>query len=156
MAIITLNNNSLSSVTALPAGVGGKVLQVVYNITSTETNSTSSTWLDVLSLNITPSSASNKVLALASGGGCIKSSGDTQFEMRITRDGSQVGETKGLNTGNTSNLFITSTTINELDEPNSNSALTYKIQIRNRDSSGNCTICQNGADTSITLMEVAG
>jgi hypothetical protein len=29
MAIITLNNNSLSSVTALPAGVGGKVLQVV-------------------------------------------------------------------------------------------------------------------------------
>ena len=30
MAIITLNNNSLSSVTALPAGVGGKVLQVKY------------------------------------------------------------------------------------------------------------------------------
>ena len=28
MAIITLNNNSLSSVTSLPAGVGGKVLQV--------------------------------------------------------------------------------------------------------------------------------
>ena len=156
MAIITLNNNSLSSVTSLPAGVGGKVLQVVYNITSTETNSTSSTWLDVLSLNITPSSTSNKILALASGGGCVKSTADTQFEMRITRDGSQIGETKGLNTGNTSNLFVTSTTINELDEPSSSSALTYKIQIRNRDSAGNCTICQNGADTSITLMEIAG
>jgi len=29
MAIITLNNNSLSSVISLPAGVGGKVLQVM-------------------------------------------------------------------------------------------------------------------------------
>ena len=29
MAIITLNNNSLSSISSLPAGVGGKVLQVV-------------------------------------------------------------------------------------------------------------------------------
>jgi hypothetical protein len=32
MAIITLNNNSLSSVTALPAAIAtGKVLQVVIN-----------------------------------------------------------------------------------------------------------------------------
>ena len=35
MAIITLNNNSLSSVTALPAGVGGKVLQIVQGTTGT-------------------------------------------------------------------------------------------------------------------------
>ncbi len=156
MAIITLNNNSLSSVTSLPAGVGGKVLQTVYTITSTETTSTTTTWVDVLSLSITPSSTSNKILVLASCGGTIKSGGDTQINLRVTRDGSQVGEIKGCNTGDTSTLFTPGGTINELDEPSSISSIEYKIQIQNRDSAGNCTICQNGADTSITLMEIAG
>jgi L-2-hydroxyglutarate oxidase LhgO len=44
MAIITLNNNSLSSVTALPAGVGGKVLQIQFQTTTGEINSTSATY----------------------------------------------------------------------------------------------------------------
>ena len=66
MAIITLNNNSLSSVTALPAGVGGKVLQVV-SVSKTDTFSTTSdSFVDVtgLTLNITPSATSSKILVI--------------------------------------------------------------------------------------------
>ena len=36
MAILRANNNTLSSVTALPTGLGGKVLQVV-SVTKTDT-----------------------------------------------------------------------------------------------------------------------
>ena len=65
MAIITLNNNSLSSVTALPAGVGGKVLQVSSQVrnTSQQTIATTTyTDLTSLSIAITPSSTSSKIL----------------------------------------------------------------------------------------------
>ena len=67
MAIITLNNNSLSSVTALPAGVGGKVLQVVQGIYTLFAQTNSQSFVDTgLSKTITPSSTSNKILAIAS------------------------------------------------------------------------------------------
>ena len=67
MAIITLNNNSLSSVTSLPAGVGGKVLQVVQTFKSDSFSSTSDGFFDItgLSVAITPSSASNKILVIS-------------------------------------------------------------------------------------------
>ena len=64
MAIITLNNNSLSSVTSLPAGVGGKVLQVVQGSTTTAVQHATSYGDTNLSASITPSSSSNKVLIM--------------------------------------------------------------------------------------------
>ena len=47
----TLQNNGSALVT-------GKVLQVVYAVTTTTVSLTSTTWTDVLSLNITPSATS--------------------------------------------------------------------------------------------------
>jgi hypothetical protein len=63
MAIITLNNNSLSSVTSLPAAIAtGKVLQVVTSTNSTNINTTGGSFVTTNhSLSITPSSSSNKV-----------------------------------------------------------------------------------------------
>jgi hypothetical protein len=61
MAIITLNNNSLSSVTALPAAIAtGKVLQVVTTTKTDVTSTTSASFVDItgMSVSITPSSAS--------------------------------------------------------------------------------------------------
>ena len=58
-----INNASLDNVTGLPAGVGGKVLQVVNAKNGTLVTSSSSTWSDIgLTASITPSSASNKIL----------------------------------------------------------------------------------------------
>ena len=70
MAIITLNNNSLSGVTALPAGVGGKVLQVVSTNMDVDTTTSSSSYVAVTNfeVNITPSSTSSKVFVLANWG----------------------------------------------------------------------------------------
>jgi len=68
MALIKLNNNSISAVTELPAGVGGKVLQVqstFYNVpftqaisaeTDTSINTTN------LKVDITPTSTLSKIM----------------------------------------------------------------------------------------------
>ena len=67
MAITRLNNNSITSVTALPSAIPtGKVLQVVQTIDKdqgsfTLATDTLSTWMTV---NITPSSTSSKIFAL--------------------------------------------------------------------------------------------
>ena len=62
MAIIKPNNNTISAITALPAGVGGKVLQVQQVSTSTQTAINGTTWTDIggLELTITPIISSSK------------------------------------------------------------------------------------------------
>ena len=135
---------------------GGKVLQVVYAQSSTEVSSTNTTFQDVVSASITPSATSSKVLVLAAAGGLMKSGGDTQLNLRIIRDSTAIGETKGNNTDNSDKLFVPGAPINELDEPSSTSSLTYKLQIQNRDANGTVVAGQNGADSSLTLMEIAG
>jgi len=157
MALTKINNNTLSAITGLPAGVGGKVLQTVYAQSSTEITSTSSTWVDVLSLNITPSATSSKILVLAACGGLTKSGGDTENQLRVLRGATEITETKGCNDGSGSAIQSQNgCAMNELDEPNTTSETTYKIQIRNRDSAGSVRISNNNADTSLTLMEIAG
>jgi len=95
---------------------GGKVLQVVYANTSTEVSVTSTTWTDVLSASITPSSTSNKVLVLAAVGGLFRYGGDTELQLRVTRDGSQVQQTKGLNDGTSGWISTAGSAMNELDQ----------------------------------------
>nr|ADD96234.1 hypothetical protein [uncultured organism MedDCM-OCT-S08-C1350] len=87
MAIITLNNNSLSSVTALPAGVGGKVLQVVSHENTYEQTSTSATLVDILISSgttwepaITPTVSTSTILILASIHIAPRDNSDTQQE----------------------------------------------------------------------------
>ena len=45
MAIIKPNNNTISAITALPAGVGGKVLQIVTANTSSRVTTTSTSFV---------------------------------------------------------------------------------------------------------------
>jgi len=70
MAIIKPNNNTISAITALPAGIStGKVLQVVNSDNNYSTTTTSTSATDVLSASgvtweptITPSSTSSKII----------------------------------------------------------------------------------------------
>ena len=64
MALIKLNNQSLTAVSALPAGVGGKVLQVVQGEKSGTFNSSSTSYVDItgLTASLTPASTSSKIL----------------------------------------------------------------------------------------------
>jgi hypothetical protein len=70
MALTKINNNTLSAITGLPAGVGGKVLQVVQASISTSVSSTSATFVSAGFTATLPSlsSTSSKVLCTLAGG----------------------------------------------------------------------------------------
>jgi hypothetical protein len=142
MAIITLNNNSLSSVTALPAGVGGKVLQVVEGTSSTQHEANGTSDQDIgLSVNITPTSASNKIFVTVSFLYKIFLSGSygstAQFQLLrdstaiITRSGGSSQDYNVEANQLASNSYVTMATnlnLQILDNPSTTSQITYKVQ----------------------------
>ena len=155
-----------ATVTGLSAG---KVLQVVtlqYN--TIETHSAGASWQDTgLSLAITPSSTSNKVLVLISASiGCATYGfanvvrGTTNLNQGTGAD-SRVACTIGIKNGGTTGAD----TITLLDSPSTTSATTYLLAIygynggstylnRSFDDS-NGTHTARGS-SSITLMEIEG
>jgi hypothetical protein len=167
MAIITLNNNSLSSVTALPAGVGGKVLQVVTATHSTEVTSSSSSFTDTgLTVNITPSSASNKVLVLIDqliflNG--ISSNDEVVGQFKILRDSTDIFLTPDLTDIRTTAEHTPGGELklgqrlglSILDTPSTTSAITYKTQF-NKTAGNSILANKSSSEARIILMEIAG
>jgi len=181
MAIITLNNNSLSSVTALPAGVGGKVLQVV-STTKTDTfsttaNSQTGTFADItgLSASITPSSNSNKILVTCS----LNISGGSNMYafFKLLRGSTSIGEGDSDSSNRIECIASQSQDFNSfsddkmdrfsieyLDSPSTTSATTYKIQGSSNGNTLTVNKTENDQDqtfsarpsSTITLMEIAG
>ena len=163
MAIITLNNNSLSSVTSLPAAITtGKVLQVVTTNTSTKLASTSTSFIASgigLSVNITPSSTSNKIFVIAST--CIRNSNNESYTTAtIYRDSTNLGNSNlGMGTvwGSNSSVPNVPHTMQYLDSPSSTSQITYEVYFR---AVGSGTAYLNGIDNNnqgtITAFEIEG
>ena len=166
---------SASSLTASQMPTGS-VLQVV-SATKTDTASTgSSTFADItgLSVSITPSSASNKILIIAS----INLGWDNTIAKvgsRIMRDSTAiaVGDTAGSRIRLSGYLYAGVTcetpfvvSVNFLDSPSSTSALTYKWQFSALDNAGTVYVNRGTTDvnstnvgrtvSSITVMEIKG
>ena len=160
MAIITLNNNSLSSVTALPAGVGGKVLQVVQGFNATNTTTTSTTYSDNISVNITPSSTSSKIFILVTTPLRKNNSaiGNTGAGLRILKDGSNLVEYGSYMVWNDNNTTYNQETVsfNYLDSPSTTSEITYKSQFKTMINPGEISVNHDGSYSTLTLMEIAG
>jgi hypothetical protein len=153
----------------------GKVLQVV-STTKTDTfSSSSSSFVDVtgLSVSITPSSATSKILVIAYITASA-ASGTDFATLRLMRDSTAIcigdsagSRTRGLGAsfqvGNNNTSYTES--VNFLDSPNTTSSTAYKIQSkaafasnafinRTPTDSDNASTCR-GAST-ITVMEIAG
>lgn len=141
---------------ATPAGGGGKVLQVITATTSTEVNNSTTTQTDSgLSLSITPSSASSKVLVMVYTP-IGKSSGNANngLYLRIMRGSTEILLTNVvLYTGTTLTNFATFAT-HIVDSPSTTSATTYKLQFANYNSGAAVTVQQNGAIGTIIAMEI--
>jgi len=165
MSITKLNNLSLSAVTALPSGVGGKVLQVVTATDSTHRSTTSTTFVtgsNALSVSITPSSASNKVFIIVNST-VSNASGDGFVFATIYRGATNLGEaTNGIGIGNS----VPGVThidhpacITILDSPNTTSATTYQLYFRSDNASRTASINGRSGTVvkgSITAFEIAG
>jgi hypothetical protein len=151
----------------LPAGVGGKVLQVVqkqnFGYANTGTTTSSSTFVDMLNMvaTITPSSTSSKILIQSVGGGLFSASAHS-VGLRLLANGSPVWtqERFAYMTGSNWSPMNFSTTT--LDSPATTSAITYKFQFNvSGGSGGEVRIGDYGSTASQTysaviLMEIAG
>lgn len=158
----------------LPAG---SVLQVVSTTKTDSFSSTSGTMVDItgLSLSITPSSATSKILILASlivssdswntGGMSVNLLRDST-DLSLGTGGSLINATSGYNAysssaGNTYGNY-SPMVISFLDSPSSTSALTYKLQGRNNLNGYTWTVNRRMGDSvyvyssTITVMEIAG
>ena len=182
LTIPAVSGNILTDGQALPAIDGsaltgittGKVLQVVQTVkTDTWSSTTANSWVDVtgMSVTITPSSSSSKILII----GTINYSGSTNVYGRLLRGATpiSVGDAAGSRALSTFSSGYNHTdgnvgkcaSINYLDSPSTTSATTYKIQFQmfnsyfmalNRvvaDTDSN--ISARGASTLIA-MEIAG
>lgn len=147
----------------------GKILQVVSTTKTTSFSTTSATFVDVtdLSVSITPSSTSNKILVIFDATVATSTTGNVA-RINLVRDSTPISQSTGSGTGDQSYTGYTASTtsgthagINFLDSPSSTSALTYKIQAAAL--SGATTFVGRYAandlyrsTSSLTVMEVAG
>jgi hypothetical protein len=161
MAIIKPNNNTLSSITALPAAIStGKVLQVVYGTLGSQVNTTSTSDSDTgLNANITPSSTSNKILVQVSHNGVLKYTGASALGVKIKlfKDSTELDvlsvEAAWSNVSGYQD--VGAVTCDYLDSPNTTSQINYKTTIAAANTSGtNAAIGSAGSLSTIVLMEI--
>ena len=152
---------------APPSGIG-KILQVLQTVKTDGFTTSSTSFVDVtgLSVTITPTAASSKVLVMVQGFG----SNDVNYPglINLVRDSTNVAQSTGSSLSDQTLVFSTTydhdtTTIGItfLDSPATTSATTYKVQLR---SSGGGAVqaigrreINNGWQgvTTITVMEVS-
>jgi len=160
MALIKLNNQSLTAVSALPAGLDtGKVLQVVQGITTTLVESTSNTLVDTtLSASITPLSSSSKILIQVSHPNSDKRNGNGYMQMNLVRDSTVIYTPTPQHFFTNSSVTLSAgIAFSYLDSPSSSSSVTYKTMFRNGNGSdGRIRVQNNGNASTIILMEIAG
>jgi hypothetical protein len=158
---------------ALPTG---SVLQVVQTVKTNTFSTASTSFIDVtgLSVSITPTSASSKILVLMDAK--LGSDANVSGFLRIVRDSTSIyiGDADGsaqratyANSDDPSAQWAYQAVGNFLDSPSTTSSVTYKIQILsepientgtvyiNRSGEPSTTAANSRLASSITVMEIA-
>ena len=167
------DNIGRSSGLVKAGGGGGKVLQVVSVTLQTAFSTTATSWTEVtgLTVAITPSATSSKILVMLAASG--SSSGDFGF-MGIYRDSTNLVDARGNRERGLSNLYYggwsgntRAVTANLLDSPSTTSEVVYKA-MANATSGGTVWINAKNSDpnlsegsgitpfSTITVMEIEG
>lgn len=162
------NNQVLTADSSTSTGLkwatptSGAVVQVKSATYATATSTTSTSYVSSgLSLSITPTSASNKILVIVNMSGITSRSGnDSGFFSRIRRGSTAIMDDNAYvayilaNGVSTTNLGSPITRV-YLDSPATTSATTYDVQIKS-DGGGSATVTAqwNSNTSTITLMEV--
>lgn len=126
-----LQSNGASTPTWVTPSGGGKVLQVVQSTKTGSSYTTSGTFGSTgLFATITPSSASSRIMVIATSHNVYRNSGSGGLQVAIYRGTSGQGSGSNIatvGTGNGDGAFSVSGTLSWLDSPSSTSALTYTI-----------------------------
>ena len=167
MAIAIAGSGTITGVNAggLTSASNGRILQVLSATSQTLTSTTSSTYADAtgLSVSITPTSSTNKILIIANVCLAVSTNNSVVGGLRIVRDSTAV-----YTNNNASNIGIgtplyynVATNLVYLDSPATTSATTYKIQLARISYAGSyggtCSVNDSSTNniSSITVYEVA-
>ena len=173
-SVSTLKTNTIQAATGSVVSIPGHVLQVKQVQFLGNYNFNDASYQDItdLTLSITPSSASNKILTK-----CVlnaSANANQRFGVRIVRDGSMIFTPTSIGSRTAAHVFGSGlgsnipnqpSVIELLDAPSSTSSLTYKVQAVYEASSYlyiNSTqtwsddFTKFGAVSTLTLMEIAG
>ena len=153
MSLTQVGSNLISSV----AGVSGsgKVLQTITTVKLDAFSATATSMTDVtgLSVAITPSATSSKILVT----GAVTAAGSHFVWLRVLRDSTQLQipasfsnrTTGSINFQSNSNTYIMATLpISILDSPSSTSELTYKVQCEVYSGSGYINRTERDSDNA--------
>jgi hypothetical protein len=176
MPVSQINQNSLAS--GVPSSVAGSiitgsqsipkavlptgsVLQVVQSSYNIRIASSSNSFADTgLSVSITPSSASSKILVIGHQADCFKSSADNtnSIFLRLMRGASEIllFADRALLTASSGQEMMMTIPFHFLDSPATTSVVTYKTQFRNTNSVSLVSVQQQSSSSSIIIaMEIA-
>lgn len=151
--------NGAVTAAKLASGVGGKILQVVQATDGTARTTTSNTFVtasNTLTVNITPSSASNKILVILNLNGFGSDSANTNARSTVYRDSTNISPSNGFSDNNivSGGAYYVSGANCYLDSPNTTSQVTYQCYIQNTGGSNTVRI-NNGSFSSLTCLEIA-
>ena len=139
---------------------GGKVLQVVSDTLTSEYTTGSSSFNDTgLTLNITPSATSSKILLMMSGTAYVNTSGNSIiFTFLRGSTNLATGDSSGAYgfarlQSNAGNLLAVQSPMH-IDSPSSTSQLTYKVQGRLESASGAGQLSINSTTSTLIAMEI--
>ena len=155
--------NMLTGATPAANGGTGKtstagfIAQVVSGgATATQTsNSTSYVDCTNMTVAITPSATSSKILCIVHAGNvqCAAADADA-VSFKILRATTSIYEVVNANFRTNDDEINSDHTFCVLDSPSSTSALTYKLQYKNRQSNNMSINATDSTNSSITVMEV--
>jgi hypothetical protein len=143
---------------ATPAGGGGKVLQVVQTVATNTTSNSTSTYAAAtgLSVAITPSSATSKVLIMLRHQTYASAAdASNSLNLRLYRDATNIhyyGTELGLVNTAVKKQLMASTVY--LDSPATTSSTTYSVQFANYINGAAVAINDPSSQMTITAMEI--
>ena len=143
---------------ATPAS-GGKVLQVVQGTTSTAASNATTTYADTnLSVTITPTLNTSKILLMFTQNQCVVTNGGNfGLWIQLLRGATVLLQYPSNFWTNTANYFIGQVNGHYLDSPATTSATTYKTQFRNKIAGSYVAVQDDGVAayaSTIIAMEI--
>ena len=142
---------------AWAAAGGGKVLQAVMGTSNTTVDQTAVAYIDTgLTIDITPSATSSKILILANHG-TIATTGSTSFHLKLLRDAVDINAWGTGWLAYSSGTYIgVGGTFTYMDSPSSTSAITYKTQLKCESAAGGkvAKVMAGPTDGSIIALEI--
>ena len=152
-----LRTNKIVPRDGLPSGASGGIIQMVQDTYSTESSTANSSYTETgLSVNITPTSSSSKVL-VSFNLPLQKGASNLRIATVLRRDGSNIYTANFEACFNNASTQATETVSGMfLDSPATTSAVTYDVQVKVSSGSGTFYWAVSSCICTLTAMEVSG